>query len=46
MLDILFVVPLLLCISPMLYLLFFTLRAAAFVQSERERPQEIGARAD
>ena len=46
MLDILFVVPLLLCISPMLYLSFFTLRAAAFVQSERDRPQEIGARAD
>jgi hypothetical protein len=46
MLDILFVVPLLLCISPMLYLLFFILRAAAFVQSERDRPQEMGARGD
>jgi hypothetical protein len=46
MLDILFVVPLLLCISPMLYLSFFTLRAAEFVQSERDRPQEMDARGD
>jgi len=43
MLDILFVLPPLLCISPMLYLLFFTLRAAALVQSEGNRPQDMGA---
>jgi hypothetical protein len=35
--DFLFFVPLLLCISAMIYLLSFTLRAAAFVQSDPDR---------
>ncbi|HEY2131857.1 MAG TPA: hypothetical protein VGH36_02605 [Acetobacteraceae bacterium] len=35
--DFLFFLPLLLCISAMIYLLSFTLRAAAFVQSDPNR---------
>jgi hypothetical protein len=37
--DFLFVLPLLLCISAMIYILVFTLRAAAFVQTDH--PQRL-----